>query len=715
MIFESHKHAFIEEMTELLNELELTLLELEEQAGDKELIAKVFRALHTVKGSSGMFGYDQMAQFTHNIENVYDHIRNGELEITHAIIDLTLKAKDQLLFMLANDGQTDVHLGEEAQQLVRAFGEISEQVRKAPAEPARVVSRLAAVSAPVTEEQPVQPGVQQPLPEEKLPYSLYLIQFTPSLDVFKNGTNPLSLIEELMSLGSLIVWPHTRNIPLLECHDPENFYISWEILLSTNKGMDAIADVFIFIDDGNTYKVTEFKPTEEPITQSDFEELRTIINNQPRTENEDFESVIRNALSEIQAVTIVHGGAIPQQAVRKEGGGSHHENDATSSIRVSAEKLDELVNLVSELVTIQARLGQIATTSGDTTMLMIAEEVERITWALRDSALNIRMLPIGTTFSKFKRLVRDLSQSLNKEVDLTTQGAETELDKTVIEKLSDPLIHIIRNSIDHGIEAPDVRKKAGKPAMGTVHLAASQSGGTVLIQIKDDGAGINKENVRRKAIAKGLLTETQEVSDSELYNFLFAAGFSTAKTVTNVSGRGVGMDVVKRAIESLRGSVSVESKENVGTTITLKLPLTLAIIDGLLVRIGHETYVLPLSSVEECVELVHDDMTSSHGRNIINIRGEIVPYINLRHRFSLTSTAPLIQQVVIAGIDGTRIGFLVDNVIGQHQTVLKTLGKAYKNLEGISGATILGDGSVALILDIARLAERESNEELAEK
>lgn len=715
MIFESHKHAFIEEMTELLNELELTLLELEEQAGDKELIAKVFRALHTVKGSSGMFGYDQMAQFTHNIENVYDHIRNEELEITHAIIDLTLKAKDQLLFMLANDGQTDLHLGEEAQQLVRAFGEISEQVRKAPQESAPVPAQAAASPAAIEKEEPVQPEVQQPLAEEKLPFTAYLIQFTPSFDVFKNGTNPLSLIEELMSLGSLIVWPHTRNIPLLECHDAENFYISWEILLYTNKGIDAIADVFIFIDDGNTYKVAEFKPTDEPITQPDFEELRTILNNQQRTGNEDFESVIRSALSEIQAVAVVHGGVIPQQAARKEGSGSHHENDATSSIRVSAEKLDELVNLVSELVTIQARLGQIATTSGDTTMLMIAEEVERITWALRDSALNIRMLPIGTTFSKFKRLVRDLSQSLNKEVDLTTQGAETELDKTVIEKLSDPLIHIIRNSIDHGIESPDVRKKAGKPAMGTVHLAASQSGGTVLIQIKDDGAGINKENVRRKAISKGLLTENQEVSDSELYNLLFAPGFSTAKTVTNVSGRGVGMDVVKRAIESLRGSVSVESKENVGTTITLKLPLTLAIIDGLLVRIGHETYVLPLSSVEECVELVHDDITSSHGRNIINIRGEIVPYINLRHRFSLTSTAPLIQQVVIAGIDGTRIGFLVDNVIGQHQTVLKTLGKAYKNLEGISGATILGDGSVALILDIARLAERESTEELAEK
>lgn len=345
-------------------------------------------------------------------------------------------------------------------------------------------------------------------------------------------------------------------------------------------------------------------------------------------------------------------------------------------------------------------------------MITVSEEVERITWSLRDSALNIRMLPIGSTFNKFKRLVRDLSKELGKEVELTTEGAETELDKTVLEKLGDPLVHIIRNCIDHAIELPKEREKAGKPRSGWVELSASQSGGNVIIEISDDGAGIDKEIVRAKAIKNGLITESAELSDSEIFSLIFAPGFSTAQKVTNVSGRGVGMDVVKKAIENLRGTVDVKSKKGEGTTIILKLPLTLAIIDGLLVKIEDDHYILPLSSVEECVELTTNDIKNAHGRHIINIRGGITPYVSLREKFELTSERPDIEQVVISDVNGNRVGFVVDEVFGQHQTVLKSLGVFYKNVKGVSGATIMGDGTVALILDIQRIIEEEKMKEV---
>lgn len=377
--------------------------------------------------------------------------------------------------------------------------------------------------------------------------------------------------------------------------------------------------------------------------------------------------------------------------------------ESASSIRVPAEKLDVLVNLVGELVTVQARLSQTSAGRRDAELMSIAEEVERLTAELRDNALNIRMLPIGTTFSKFKRLVRDLSNELGKKIEMETSGAETELDKTVIEKLNDPLVHLIRNSIDHGIEMPEERAAAGKPAQGTVHLSAVHSGDSVFITIKDDGAGLDKEAIRAKAIEKGLIQPTTELSEKEIFAQIFAPGFSTAKKISSVSGRGVGMDVVKRAIEALRGTIEITSKRGEGTTITVKIPLTLAIIESLLVQIGGDRFLLPLSLVDECVELTGSDIEKSHGRNLATVRDHMVPYIPLREKFRISGNAPDIQQIVITQVNGMRVGFVVDHVIGEHQTVIKSLGRAYKNVEGISGATILGDGAVALIVDIPQL------------
>jgi two-component system chemotaxis sensor kinase CheA len=315
------------------------------------------------------------------------------------------------------------------------------------------------------------------------------------------------------------------------------------------------------------------------------------------------------------------------------------------------------------------------------------------------------MLPIGTTFSKFKRLVRDLSGELKKHIVLLTEGAETELDKTVIERLNDPLVHLIRNCIDHGIELPDAREAAGKPRQGTIHLSAAHSGANVLIRITDDGAGLDADAIRAKAAEKGLIAADAELSEKETFALIFAPGFSTARQITSVSGRGVGMDVVKRSIDALRGTVEVSSQKGVGTTITLKLPLTLAIIDGLLVKVGDGHYVLPLSIVEECVELTREDVVSAHGRHMTYVRGEIVPYIRLRERFLVGGHAPDMEQIVITESSGGKVGFVVDKVVGEHQTVIKTMGRMYNKVDVISGATILGDGTVALIMDVSKLVE----------
>jgi two-component system chemotaxis sensor kinase CheA len=374
-------------------------------------------------------------------------------------------------------------------------------------------------------------------------------------------------------------------------------------------------------------------------------------------------------------------------------------------VRVGTDKLDTLVDLVGELVTVQARLSQKAGTGHDSDLLNIAEEVERLTGELRDNTMGIRMVPIGATFSKFKRLVRDLSSELGKEVLLTTDGSETELDKTVIERLNDPLVHIIRNGIDHGIEPAGTRAAAGKSPQGTVHLSAVHSGAHVLIKISDDGKGLDPDLIRAKAVEKGLITADAELSQGEIFSQIFTPGFSTAKEVTDVSGRGVGMDVVKRSVEALRGSIEIDSKKGAGTTIILKLPLTLAIIDGLLVKIGEIYFVMPLSSVEECVELIRDEAMYRNGRHVMKVRGEIVPYVPLRELFSINGARPAIEQIVITELESHRIGFVVDEIIGQHQTVIKNLGKAYRDAKCFSGATILADGTVALILDVQGLSD----------
>lgn len=697
--------TYREEAGERLAELETSLLELEERPDDMDLVNQVFRAMHTIKGSGAMFGFDDIAAFTHEVETVFDMVRNGKMVVTKRLLDLTLLSRDHISALLdasAGLGEANKKEGDEIidnlHQLVMSFD--------APK------TSVAVVGPPVKSSPKVlQSGVQQ---------ETWRIRFRPNRELLMSGTNPIALLNELRDLGSCQVTASHEQIPLLDELVCEQCYLYWDIILTTSRGEAAIRDVFIFVEDDCDIKMELVDSSDSDEDTESYKKIGQILIERGDLSASDMQKVLatQKRIGEllveqgVVSAAAVHSALVEQQQVKQ----VRQERavppaEAAASIRVPAERLDQLVNLVGEMVTVQAHLTQVATTLGNPTFMSISEEVERLTNELRDTALNIRMLPIGSTFSKFKRLVRDLSQELGKEIEMETFGEDTELDKTVIERLNDPLVHIIRNSIDHGIEMPEARLKAGKPASGKVQLGAEHSGDSVLISIRDDGAGLDRETLRAKAIEKGLISASAELTDQEIFAQIFAPGFSTAAKVTNVSGRGVGMDVVKRGIDALRGSIAIDSQHGTGTTITLKIPLTLAIIESLLVKIGDSHFVLPLSTIEECVELSREDVEAAHGRCLAKVRGNLTPYISLRDQFAIEGGRPDIEQIVIVSVHGTRIGFVVDFVVGEHQTVIKPLGRFYQDIKGISGATILGDGTVALILDPAVLANAAKMEE----
>ncbi|MBN2419574.1 MAG: chemotaxis protein CheA [Deltaproteobacteria bacterium] len=681
--------VYRQEADELLAEIEQTVLEIEANPEEKEVLNRLFRAVHTIKGSGAMFGFDKVVKFTHTLETVLDRVRDGILPVTKELIDLILNSKDHIKSILdcTSSGEAiDTDYEEYLESALAIFLDRAEET----------VSRHAEI---LNAENAACTTIEKNL--------TYRIRFRPDNDIFTSGTDPALLLKELKEFGDHQITPQLKHIPSIEKLNPEECYIYWDIILTTNKTLNDIKDVFIFIEDkcdlsidiidneSDLYEILEQKKIGEIlIDRKDIssEELNDALKSQKRIGELLIES------KKIDPETIA--SALTEQSQLKKIREKRHEEKGTSSLRVASEKLDMLVDLVGELVTVQARLTQFSTNMDHAELLSIAEEIERLTTELRNNTMSIRMTPIGTTFSKFKRLVRDLSSELGKCIELVTEGAETELDKTVIDRLDDPLVHLIRNCIDHGIEPPDKRIEAGKPEYGTILLSAAHKGAYVVITIKDDGDGINTDAIREKAIEKDIIQRDAILSEREIYDLIFAPGFSTALTVTNVSGRGVGMDVVKRTIESLRGSIEIDSTPGKSTSITLKLPLTLAIINGLLVTIGEVYYVLPLASVEECVELNSQTVERSHGSNILNVRGDIVPYIRLRDYFGIKEERPSLEHIVIADVHEKRIGFVVDNVIGGHQTVIKSLGPAFKHIKDISGATILGDGTVALILDV---------------
>ena len=677
-----------QEAEERLAEIETTVLELEENPEDSEAVNRLFRAMHTIKGSGAMFGFNEIADFTHHLETALDKVRNGELSVTKELIDLILKSRDHINMILSSSETGEPFDEAAGNEIITALNGMLR------------LKEAGGVSYPDAR------GRQEA--EEKI-QKTYRIRFRPNETLFLNGTDPALLLDELMTLGDCRITPLFRDLPMLDELNAEHCYLFWDIVLTTGKGMDAIKDVFIFVeedceltidlvDEGEDEGQEKIKRLGEILVEKEDlsdAEISKALKRQKRLG----ELLVESKLTDRQTIE----SALAEQKQVKNARDKRSQESRASSIRVAAEKLDTLVDLVGELVTTQARLSQFSLTQGNQDLMSIAEEVERLTAELRDNTMSIRMMPIGTTFSNLKRLVRDLSAELGKEIELVTEGAETELDKTVIERLGDPLMHLIRNSIDHGIEPPEKRMEAGKPRKGTILLKAEYKGAYVIITIDDDGSGLKVEAIREKAVEKGLISKDADLSDQEAFDLIFAPGFSTAETVSSVSGRGVGMDVVKKTIDSLRGSIEVNSARGKGSTIRLKLPLTLAIINGLLVTIGSGHYVIPLAAVEECVELTKAIEESSHGSNILNLRGEIVPYIRLRERFEIAEDKAELEHIVITDVNGKRIGFVVDSVVGGHQTVIKSLGPAFKHMKNLSGATILGDGTVALILDVNTL------------
>lgn len=652
--------TFLEEAADLMVELEAALLSLEQNPADRDLLDTAFRALHTIKGSGSMFGFEAAAGFTHHLENAFDLVRKGAVAPNSALVSIALAALDHIRVLIEKPDAADAELGQ------RLLADVDRLVSAAIAPVA---------SAPPSREQ----GEAEPERQT------WRIRFRLPPDALELGTNPLRLLDEMREMGECTVVAVADAVPSLEDINPFASYLAWDVTLKTARPKTDMEDVFMFVGDGLWLDIQHDAP----------------------------KSAASPPMAAATVATPAREGKIAPLSLHADGDAAKMPgHSSTTSIRVAAERLDDLMDQVGELVIAQARLKQIIATSQDLQIKSIAEEIERLSNGLRDTTMGIRMLPISSLFSRFRRLVRDLSRDLDKDVQLSMSGEETELDKTVIERLNDPLVHIIRNSLDHGLETAEERLRAGKPAQGHIRLSAQHVGTQVKITIHDDGRGLDRDRIRAKAEEQELILPGAKLSDAELFQLIFHPGFSTAATVTSLSGRGVGMDVVRRTIDSLRGNIEVTSSIGQGTEITLNLPLTLAIIDGLLVRVGLGRYVLPLSAVEECVELGAAADRQDSGRNFLNIRGDLVPFVRLRQVFGATTPPDPYQKVVIISSGDRRVGLVVDQVLGDHQTVIKSLSKLHADVGSFSGATILGDGAVALILDIGHLVSSGQSAEL---
>lgn len=727
---------FLDEATDLLEKLEDHLLKLEQDPDDMDTVGAVFRTMHTIKGSAGMFGFNAVSRFTHQAENTFDEVRNGRVVITSDLITLTLKARDHIKNMLSEPGnnelteitenlisQFQVYLLDNAVDNKQVEKQIQTQTNTTPdtdnasekieTSSATTVSKdgeneIISFNANISQLPSEKQDEIKP-EEQEIEETTYRISFEPDMDVFLNGTKPHSLIAELADMGDISIIPYYSSIPSLRDIDPIKCYISWDIILTTKKSVDDIKDVFMFLDTSSKIEVKKLGvPNQDNPTPK---KLGEILVEKNLVTQDDINAAIGNQkplgqlLTEKKLVSVeaVQAALAEQKHVKNQNEKKTQEQNS-QTIKVNPIKLDKLIDLVGELVTFNARLTQLSSGLHSPHLSTLSEQGERLILELRDTTMDMRMLPIGTIFSRFRRLVRDLASETQKSIELITEGAETELDKTVIEKLNDPLVHLIRNSVDHGIEKPEVREANGKNPQGKVTLRAQHAGAFVLITIEDDGAGLDLEKIRKKAIDKGLISPNDELTDNQTADLIFMPGFSTAEKVTSISGRGVGMDVVKRDIATLGGSVSISTNKGTGTKFTLKIPLTLAIIEGILVQVGENSFVLPLSNVVECLKF-QTSLPTSKFCSTAKIREDMLPFIDLRNFFNITTERPAQQQIVIVTDQDSRIGIVIDKVIGNYQTVIKPLGKLYKNVQGISGATILGDGSVALILDIYKLSD----------
>lgn len=662
---------FVSEANELLVELELGLLELEKDASNEEGMDHVFRCLHTLKGNAGMFGMDRIGTLFHHLESIYDRLRNQTMSLSPEILRVTFDSLDYLKVALENpDSESD-----KDQQ---SYNEI--------------LARITAIAGPdaeaLTEEDSSEKG------------GVYYVSFIPAEEILLNGTNTLYPVDDLVSMGKGIVLPWFTKAPSLTEEDAVYSRTGFEAVIESEHTERQLREVFIFVEAECELQIKKLEHLQKGLSPSHFDQLSAAHSLESAIGFETVKQLLQDEKETKEPA--------PEKSAKKTVAKPARSSDA--GVRVASERLDELMNLVSELVTTQARLTTFCEGRDIDELATIGENVEKITRRLRDNALSMSLVPVNSMVVRFQRLVRDLSVELNKQVVFDTDGAETEIDKSIIEKLYDPMLHLLRNALDHGIESPEERKKNGKPEQGTILLKAYYSGTNVIIEISDDGRGIDIERVRNKVIEKGLLTAKEATNNRKVIDCIFAPGFSTSEKVTGVSGRGVGMDVVRRNISDVRGDIEVDTTQGVGTTFRVMLPLTLSIIDGLLVRIGTTDFVLPLSSVDKCYEVETQNLKEGYN-HWITLEGERIPFIELRNAFAIRGNEPDLSQVIKVNHADTQIGLVVDDIIGEYQAVLKPLSRFYHQQDEFSGATILGDGTVALMIDPYRLVKKISTEQ----
>lgn len=673
-MMETFRQTYLEESYEGLDLMETGLLNLPPGVPDNEKINDIFRAAHSIKGGSGTFGFIEIAGFTHVLETLLDEMRDGQREVTQKSIDVMLAAVDilrDMLTKLQNREEIDEErAGEVQSQLEEILGTSSE----------------AGISSETGKS-----NKSSVAGKEK---SVWKITVIPEPELIQTGNEPIRIFRELETLGKLKITAHDDNLPDIEELNPESIFIHWELELEGEGiSLDDVKEVFEWIDgDGATVTITE--PDKSAIATPD-----PII--KPVAEK-----VAKPVVAKIEEKK-------EKKSAAKEVKKPPPKQDG--SIRVDLSKIDQMVNLVGELVITQSMLSQFGEHAEQASqedekpdwvdkLKEGLSHLERHTRDLQESVMNIRMLPVSFAFNRMPRIVHDVSQKLGKQIELVMEGEGTELDKTMLEALTDPLVHIVRNSIDHGIEMPDVRSAVGKPEKGVVKMAAFHQGGNILIQITDDGAGIDAEVIRRKAIEKGVIEEEQNLSHDEIINLIFHAGFSTAEVVSDVSGRGVGMDVVRRNISGLGGSVEVKTEKGKGSVFTIRLPLTLAILDGQLARVGSETYVFPLVSIIESIQVDKALIKSVAGdTELYKLRDSYIPVIRLHDKMGIKDAKTNLDDglLVVVEDSGKRAGIFVDDLLGQQQVVIKSLETNFMKINSIAGATILGDGTVSLILDVS--------------
>jgi two-component system chemotaxis sensor kinase CheA len=685
--------AFFEESFEALDSMETALLKLDIGAPDKELINTIFRVAHSIKGGSATFGFSDIASFTHSLETLLDELRSGGMQVTLAMSDLLLKSVDVMRAMLRAVQHKQPINAQRVSDLQFDLELMIAQKNSAPAAAPAQATPVAEAPAPAP------PAAAAPAPAR------WEIAFRPYAELFARGNDPLRMLRELAELGQLESTVDIGGLPAFAALDPQSCYLAWNLVLTGDVAESTIRQVFEWAegDCDLQIRLTSPAPAMQTVASGQIEGAQPVAVPSAPVEPAPVPAAAPLALAAAAAVaTKADAPAKPDAPVATVAD--------SGSIRVSVEKIDELMNTVGELVITQAMLSQLGSKLEGPTAEKLRgglAQLERNMRELQESVMRVRMLPINVVFSRFPRMVRDLAQRLGKQIELKLTGEQTELDKTVLEKIGDPLVHLVRNSIDHGIEAPATRTAAGKPAAGTVHLDACHRGGNIAVEVSDDGGGLDKDRILAKARDRGLVGPNDVLTDEQVYDLIFLPGFSTAEKTTDVSGRGVGMDVVRRNIKELGGKIELRSEHGKGSKTIITLPLTLAIVDGQSVSVGSETYIVPLISIVESMQLKAADVSRLSGRGeVFSFRGYYLPIVRLYELFGVEPRTKVLDEglVVVAEGEGhQRVGLFVDDLLGQQQVVIKSLEANYGHVEGVSGATILGDGSVALILDVPGL------------